>query len=43
VLQVVDTEANRFSTADLAFVEPLAAAAAIAIENARLHQQAERP
>jgi PAS domain S-box-containing protein len=42
VLQVVDTEANRFSTADLAFVEPLAAAAAIAIENARLHQQAER-
>jgi PAS domain S-box-containing protein len=42
VLQVVDTEVDRFDTADLAFVEPLAAAAAIAIENAQLHQQTER-
>jgi len=39
VLEVVDTEASRFGTRDLALVEPLAATAAIAIENARLYEQ----
>jgi len=41
VLQVTDTEVNRFSATDLDLMEPLAAAAAIAIENARLFE-AER-
>ncbi len=36
VLQVMDEEFDRFRTADLALMEPLAASAAIAIENARL-------
>ena len=35
-LQVMDTEANRFSTTDLTLLEPLAASAAIAIDNARM-------
>ena len=39
VLQVVDTEIDRFSTADLELLEPLATFAAIAIENARLYEQ----
>jgi CheY-like chemotaxis protein len=39
VLQVVDAEVDRFDTGDLALLEPLAASAAIAIENARLYQQ----
>jgi len=42
VLQVVDTEANRFGEADLALLEPLGATAAIAIENARLYEQARQ-
>jgi PAS domain S-box-containing protein len=41
-LQVLDTEPNRFSTADLTLLEPLAAAAATAVENARLYEEAER-
>lgn len=40
VLQVVDTEANRFRLVDLRLVEPLAAAAATAIVNARLYERA---
>ncbi len=36
VLQVVDTEIDRFGPADLALMEPLAASAGIAIDNARL-------
>jgi len=39
VLQVVDTDVDRFHSSDLALVEPLAASASIAIENARLYQQ----
>jgi PAS domain S-box-containing protein len=39
VLQVVDTEVNRFDETDLELLEPLAASAAIAIENARLYEQ----
>ena len=35
-LQVTDTEVNRFSDKDLIMLEPLAASAAIAIDNARL-------
>ncbi len=42
VLQVVDTKVNRFSTTDLTLLESLAATAAIAIENARLYEQARR-
>jgi PAS domain S-box-containing protein len=42
VLQVVDTEVDRFSTADLELLEPLAASAAIAVENARLYQEAQQ-
>jgi len=42
VLQVVDTEVDRFSAADLTLVEPLAASAASAIENARLYKEAAR-
>ena len=40
VLQVVDTEVGRFDTTDLELLELLAATAAIAIENARLYEQA---
>ena len=39
VLQVVDTKVNRFTLADLELLEPLAATAAIAIENARLYAE----
>ena len=42
VIQVLDTEANRFQPADQASLEPLAAAAAIAIDNARLYQETDR-
>jgi len=42
VLQVVDTEVGRFATSDLALLEPLAASAAIAIENARLYEQVQQ-
>jgi len=37
-LQLLDDQVDRFSPADLALVEPLAASAAIAIENAQLVQ-----
>jgi signal transduction histidine kinase len=37
VLEVVDTRPHRFHPADLKLVEALAAAAAVAIDNARLH------
>jgi GAF domain-containing protein/HAMP domain-containing protein len=40
VLQVLDTEPNRFTQSDVALVESLAATAAFAIENARLYKQA---
>ena len=40
-LQVVDTEVERFGAADLTLLEPLGATAAIAIENARLYEQAQ--
>ncbi len=42
VLQVVDTEVGRFDTTDLELLEPLAAAAAIAIENAQLYEETAR-
>jgi PAS domain S-box-containing protein len=42
VIQVVDEEAGRFTEADLRMLEPLAGSAAIAIENARLHEQAQQ-
>ncbi len=42
VLQVMDTEVGRFDTPDLELLEPLAMAAAMAIENARLYEQARR-
>ncbi len=42
VLQVVDTEVDRFDAGDLKLLEPLATSAAIAIENARLYQQTRR-
>jgi PAS domain S-box-containing protein len=41
VLQVLDTEVNRFRPTDLRLVEPLAATAAMAIENARLYEETE--
>jgi PAS domain S-box-containing protein len=41
-IQVVDTQIGRFTGADLALVEPLAATAAVAIENARLYEEANR-
>jgi len=41
VIQVVDAAVDRFGPTDLALLEPLAATAAIAVENARLFQ-AER-
>ncbi len=37
VLQLVDTQPNRFSEGNLAFIEALAATAAITVENARLY------
>jgi two-component sensor histidine kinase len=42
VLQAVDTEVGRFDTTDLELLELLAATAAMAIENARLYEQARR-
>ena len=42
VLQVLDKEVDRFDENDLALVEPLAASAAVAIENARLYQETDR-
>jgi PAS domain S-box-containing protein len=42
VLQVVDLAAGRFSATDLDLLEPLAATAAIAIENARLYERARQ-
>lgn len=39
VVQAVDKTINRFTESDLALLEPLAATAAIAIENARLYEQ----
>lgn len=40
-LQAVDTQAERFGPDDLKLLEPLAASAAIAIENARLYERAQ--
>lgn len=42
VLQVVDAEAGRFDETDLRLLEPLAASAAAAIENARLYEALQR-
>ncbi|MCP4536580.1 MAG: PAS domain S-box protein [Chloroflexi bacterium] len=42
VIQVVDTETKRFGAQDMILLESLAAAAAIAIENARLYEQVQR-
>ncbi|MFQ6100376.1 MAG: ATP-binding protein [Anaerolineae bacterium] len=42
VLQVVDREVDRFKLADLELLEPLAATAAIAIENARLYAEEQQ-
>jgi len=42
VLQVVDEEINRFRPMDLELLEPLAATAAIAIENARLYAEEQQ-
>jgi PAS domain S-box-containing protein len=42
VLQAVDATVNRFTEADLALLESLAATASIAIENVRLYEQARR-
>jgi PAS domain S-box-containing protein len=42
VLQMLDVGTGRFDTEDLQVLEPLAASAAIAIENARLYQQAQQ-
>ena len=42
VLQVADTEIGRFKPTDLRLMEPLAATAAIAIEHARLYEQAQQ-
>ena len=39
VLQVSDADVDRLSESDLALIEPLAATAAIAIENARLYEE----
>jgi PAS domain S-box-containing protein len=41
VLQVVDTQVDRFTAADQTLVESLASAAATAIENARLYEAAQ--
>lgn len=42
VVQVVDTTVGRFTLADLTIMEPLAATAANAIENARLYEEAQQ-
>ncbi|MCP4395878.1 MAG: response regulator [bacterium] len=42
VLNLVDPEVDRFTQEDLRFVEPIAATAAIAIENARLYTTAQQ-
>ncbi len=42
VLQVVDEQVGRFDQGDLELVEPLAASAAIAIENAQLYERAQQ-
>jgi two-component sensor histidine kinase len=42
VIQAVDAKVNRFTAADLALLESLAATAAIAIENVRLYEQARQ-
>jgi PAS domain S-box-containing protein len=42
VLQMLDVEPGRFDAQDLQVLEPLAASAAVAIENARLYQQAQQ-
>ncbi len=42
VLQVVDTQVDRFQPTDLRLTESLATTAAIAIENARLYEQARQ-
>lgn len=42
VLQVVDTKVGRFHLSDLQLIESLATTAAIAIENARLYEQAQQ-
>ncbi len=42
VLQAVDAKVNRFSAADVKVLESLAATVAIAIENARLYEQARQ-
>jgi two-component sensor histidine kinase len=42
VIQVVDTQVGRFDNTDLILLESLAATAAIAIENARLYEQARQ-
>jgi signal transduction histidine kinase len=42
VLEVVDAEVDRFRLADLELLEPLAATAAIAIENARLYAEEQQ-
>ncbi len=41
-IQAVDTQVNRFDPQDLTLLESLATAAAIAIENAQLHEQTEQ-
>ncbi|MCK4472523.1 MAG: PAS domain-containing protein, partial [Anaerolineae bacterium] len=42
VLEAVDTEAGRFDATHVTSLEPLAASAAIAIENARMYKQAQQ-
>ncbi len=42
VLQTLDTTVNRFTPEDLKVIEPLAAWASIAIENAQVHGELER-
>jgi two-component sensor histidine kinase len=42
ILQMVDSEVGRFKPTDLELLEPLAATAASAIENARLYEQARQ-
>jgi PAS domain S-box-containing protein len=42
VIQALDEKIGRFRPADQALLEPLAAAAAIAIDNARLYQETDR-
>jgi PAS domain S-box-containing protein len=42
VIQVLDTDVDRFRPADQALLEPLAASAAIAIDNAHLYQETDR-